>query len=233
MSDMELHSTLINIQAVEINGCWRLLHSSIMDEVLTLIYTICFIQDLDILNTEISYSAIKKAIVEEDADIFQSYPEVIVQHCLFITSKNPQQSRHLSPETRIQIDANKMYRIKAKILFEKRSEYDLEKFMGIWKEGLPDTFPDPEIACLKGLALIQKEGRKEKVIYLPEIDLPFNISARLQELFSVQLEWTLKDITPYISRFCANEKMIKALLMKYTNSVKRNSDFIYTKRPGK
>lgn len=58
----------------------------------------------------------------------------------------------------------------------------------------------PKEEYLRGSALIIHNASKiqKEVISCPEVDLPSNISDRLDELFKIKLKWTVEEITPYI-----------------------------------
>lgn len=75
--------------------------------------------------------------------------------------------------------------------------FDSRDFFNAWQQSMPIGVK----ACeehLYGVALVDHDSTPSLVRYLPEFDLPEDVTERLDILFRTKPKWTLQAITPYI-----------------------------------
>nr|CAG4641035.1 EOG090X09TV [Eulimnadia texana] len=205
MSESELLESLSSIDAIKMNGKWRL------------------------LDIQLQYKWLTKVIQHTNGEACLTEDRVLKVTQGFET---PQINSHLmnmyleGAEDNLSFNAEKITGLFATCLFSHSKEYVLEEFTKVMDEVLPIGIDfRPEI--LRGMALVDETERPVKIVHLPEHSLPEDINDRLQVLFRKKAKWTLDEMTPYIKPLTLGNQNITGILTKYSRSFTQNGVKFY------
>ncbi|ORY06452.1 hypothetical protein K493DRAFT_251913 [Basidiobolus meristosporus CBS 931.73] len=214
-SDEEIRCGLKEINAICIEGYWRMIDPRYLSVVLELILSLIHAEELNLEALE--PTRFTKELV--DAEI----PEFIVTHCL-INFSNPNSDDTLS------LDKKKVSRFIGECLLEERKDQKWPEaiFMDTWQKKV-ETFP-VDLNLLQGLYYTEVAVNRERYItYFPSSSLPLDPAARFRQLFLLKPKWEAHEILPFISDLALGKKR-DALLLKYTRTVTNGGVTSYTSR---
>jgi len=204
-SDLEIRKALQSLQAVEMDGYWRIIDGQYLAEILDWILATC-------LQHSFSWSSLSCS------QLASTMPEPDVrglQCCLQIYGNKADQN------DRWQLDVQKVAVYRATRILQDRQNAaatSVTDFMSRWEIWLPDGIT-PTLEWLKGLALVETVGNQECIRYFPAGSLPIIVRERLQELFRARAKWTLEDIRPYVADVVEPNSTIEAFLLKHTRMI--------------
>lgn len=208
-SEAELLEALKKIEALEIDGHWRLLDADYKDRVVTGILTLLEEKDW-------SYEAVP---VKECCDILEELePRNILEHCLNcygeITSMDSDSGDNI---VHYSLSEDKICRFYAEYLLRQAGRFNYHEFMDSWQQSVPEGMTTkPE--HLAGIALTDMKSLPPVIWHFPASDLPDDPVLRFMKLFKVQPKWTFDEIQPYIQDLAAPGQSLNALLMKHARS---------------
>ncbi|XP_037298438.1 sister chromatid cohesion protein DCC1 isoform X1 [Manduca sexta] len=204
-SKHELEQQLERIQAIKIDGYYRLLDFDYEFRVLS--YMLDLIEEnswaLDRISKEITLDSLKDLVpmsileamfrfytlesVEEDGVQFYKYKE------------------------------DKICKFLARVLLKSSGKFNLAEFLQAWRDSVPDGMTTDE-SQLAGIALIDKTSTPQVVWGFSDTDLPENINERFKLLFQTKTKWTVDQISPYIECYATVKLNVNALLTKYARA---------------
>ncbi|KAI9140320.1 sister chromatid cohesion protein Dcc1 [Paraphysoderma sedebokerense] len=243
MSDFEIKQSLQQLNAVNINGYYRVLSPFYIHETLNFISTVATAEDwsMNFLSENNMVESLKDFDVLDD----------VTRHCLIVFS-----------ESCIEKDDDKVYslsrvkvsRFMAQQVFamaETGMNWKLEDFQSLWRQLLPEQF-ETVLDDLKGLTLQSTDPltTQHYISYLPIHELPISPAERFKKLFEIKEKWTKDELIPYLdglpgltsgtgtgsgskSGAAANLKKVDALLLKWCRSLKEKGKMVYISREKK
>lgn len=206
-SEAEVEAELKRLNAVEIGGYWRLLDTdyfhSVLNHVLGLI-------------DENSWP-LDQIPVEEVIDILKELEpeEVILSIMLAVGQEKPPEK-----EERLYfiLNQSKVARNFAEVLLQKAGRFNLNDFLSVWGNSLPEGFDKPKLTDLRGIGLVDALSMPPSVAYFPRENLPEEAGPRFDFLFQTREKWTKDDIEPYLADLSTAKVDIGALLLKFARS---------------
>ncbi|ORY50485.1 hypothetical protein BCR33DRAFT_762792 [Rhizoclosmatium globosum] len=217
-SRMELKSALDTVGAVELEGSFRLISPTFLNEFIQLFVASCDIDEKDI-----------SALTEEDALQMMAehdIPEAVVLHCMHLMSDEVEIGAGI-----YKLSAQKICRATGtEVLMQVKHKTTLSNFMKEWKKVTPSAF-EVSLEYLQGLYLLEENSAMHQEIkYFPKSKLPPIAKDRLEQLFQVRRKWASADIMPYIQDLAENKKKLDLLLLKYTRLSKVGDQVYYSSR---
>ena len=222
-SEQEIRDALKVAHAVEVNGRWCAVTSTIQEETMDAILDAVLEYDLKL---EEAYSIAElQSYLSEHASV----PDpAVVRHCLSLYGAQAEEGKYM-------LDSKKVALFRVQQLFQKKPRMSYEDLMASWELSLPSLEGgfDPEMhaAFLRGLALRVEhiEGvacgagkplsEGDELEYFPEKDLPVDPKLRFAALFAKHPQWTREALAPYIDPIVPDAKATSALLLKHTRAV--------------
>ncbi|XP_045455623.1 sister chromatid cohesion protein DCC1 [Melitaea cinxia] len=204
-SNAELKEELLKIQAIEIDGYYRLLEFDYEFRVLS--YMLDLIEEnswpLNKISKEITFESLKDLV-----------PKCILEAMfMFYTDKSVE-------EDGVQFykyKEDKVCRFLARVLLKSAGKFNLAEFLQAWKDSVPEGMTTDE-SLLLGIALIDKTCTPQVVWGFSETDLPEDINERFKVLFITKAKWTVAEISPYIELYATEKLNVNALLTKYARA---------------
>ncbi|XP_061723894.1 sister chromatid cohesion protein DCC1 [Cydia pomonella] len=204
-SRKELNEELENIQAIEIDGFYRLLEFDYEFRVLS--YMLDLIEEnswhLEKISKEITLDSLKDlcplSIIES---MFKFYTEESVEEDGVQYYKYKQE---------------KVCRFLARVLLKSAGKFNLTEFMQAWRDSVPEGMVTDE-SMLWGIALVDKTSSPPVVWGFTEAELPENINERFKVLFQAKPKWSVDQISPYIECYATEKLNVNALLTKYARA---------------
>ncbi|KAK9760770.1 Ctf8p and Ctf18p associating protein [Basidiobolus ranarum] len=197
-SDEELRYGLKEVNAVCIDGYWRMIDPGYLSIVLELILNL-------ISAEEINPEALEpERFLTELADA--EIPEFIVTHCLSSFS-------HPNSDDTLRLDKDKVCRFVGEHLLEERNDHKWPEkvFIDTWQKKV-DIFP-VNLTLLEGLYFTEVSINKERYItYVPISSLPTDPAGRFRQLFLLKPRGAAHEILPYISDLAIGKKRDALLL---------------------
>eukprot|EP00466_Bigelowiella_natans_P021518 jgi/Bigna1/133518/aug1.21_g8226 len=202
-SDLQVRQLLKTLNAVRINGFWRLVEERFDDELIE--FTLATIE---MNGWPIEGIPVQKCVEEMKAD----FPEALVRHALNRLSRQPPKngSQPLDPE-RICV-------FKLELLFHKQKTIPERALMDVWEKALPYGLK-PEKKMLSGYAALRKVNGSMEWIHMNHWHLPQTPSDRLRILFDIQPRWKLEELEPYMKYLKLPGDTLEALVLRYAREV--------------
>ncbi|KAL4708643.1 hypothetical protein ACJJTC_008169 [Scirpophaga incertulas] len=201
----ELHEELERIQAIEIDGNYRLLEFDY--ELTVLSYMLDLIEEnswpLDKISKEITMQSLETIV-----------PKSILE-AMF---------RFYTLETTME-DGIQYYQYKqdkvccflARVLLRSAGKFNLEEFLQAWADSVPEGMITDE-KMLSGIALIDRTTSPKVIWGFSEDNLPEDIHERFKLLFHAKSIWTVDEITPYIQCYATEKLNVNNILIKYARA---------------
>eukprot|EP00052_Salpingoeca_macrocollata_P000243 m.19330 g.19330 ORF g.19330 m.19330 type:complete len:370 (+) comp10350_c0_seq1:147-1256(+) len=210
-SDDELQTALMQLNAFELDGRWRVLEKQ---------YETCA---FDTLLTAIAHQGwdLQTVPLLRLADRVQEHDvPLLIVRCLlqkYSSSLQPQ-----AGDTVYTLDGQKVCQFRAIELLSIGQEWEYSDFMTAWKEACPQVDLEEFVPCegyLKGLALVQDNGSAGRSVRsFPAWTLSEDPKTRFDALFTARAEWRHEDIIPYIRDITSPSMTEGKLLFKYARS---------------
>lgn len=217
-SDTELYSSLKKLNALEVDGQWRVLDSDFMAEV--------FGQVLDTAIAEnLSLDKLDAKLVNSFLD--SQYDQSIVTHCIRMHSEVQEESQS---ELIFKLDNTKVCIFYLVKLFLEKEPWQQEKLLERWKDVVPYGMT-PNIKMLSGIALSDESphgGLEWR--YVPKESLSPNHNERFEELFNLRARWEEDDIAPYVNFILNPGEKLDRVLLKYTRIITVDGKTVYCKQ---
>lgn len=201
-SKEELKDALNVIDAVCLNGYWRVLDFDYHYRILSLF--------LDLINSN-SWSIESIPAAEVLSELKDLIPELILQHLVKIYTDPVENS---DSGSMVKLKADKVCRFLAEALLRSLNRFNLKDFLKAWQDSVPEGLK-VDVKQLEGLALIDSDTKPPIISLYPESDLPEEIQPRIEELFTVREKWTFDQIKPYVEPLATAQLNVNALLTKY------------------
>ncbi|KAJ8710177.1 hypothetical protein PYW07_009543 [Mythimna separata] len=204
-SKAELNEELEKIQAIEIDGHYRLLEFDYEFRVLS--YMLDLIDEnswlLDRISKETTIESLKELVplpILEATFRFYTTESVLEDGVQFYKYKQ-----------------DKVCRFLARVLLKSAGKFNLIEFLQAWRDSVPDGMVTDE-SLLSGIALVDKSTTPQVVWGFSENDLPEEINERFKILFQTKPKWTVDQISPYIECYATEKLNVNALLTKYARA---------------
>ncbi|GBP54410.1 Sister chromatid cohesion protein DCC1 [Eumeta japonica] len=184
-SRREIDEELIKIQAIELDGFYRLLEFDYEFRVLS--YMLDLIEEnswpLNRISKEITMDSLKdltpNAILEA-AFNFYTVPSIVEDGIQYYQYKE-----------------DKVCRFLARVLLKSAGRFNLAEFLQAWSDSVPEGMVTNETQ-LRGIALMDKSSTPQVIWGFLESDLPEDINERFGILFRSKDKWTVDEISPYV-----------------------------------
>ncbi|XP_011566131.3 sister chromatid cohesion protein DCC1 [Plutella xylostella] len=204
-SRAELTQELEKIQAIEIDGYYRLLEFDYEFRVLS--YMLDLIEEnswpLDRISKEITIDSLKELVPSSILEaMFRHYTDPTVEE---------------GGDLYFQYKQDKVCRFLAGVLLKSAGKFNLAEFLQAWKDSVPEGMVADE-SLLLGIALIDKSTTPQVIWGFAESELPEDINERFKILFQTKPKWTVADISPYIECYATEKINVNALLTKYARA---------------
>lgn len=227
-SEKEVKTALDKMQALVIDGYWRVLDFDFLVQVMTHLLQLCDENDW-------THSGIP---VEECVGVLQElYPRNVIEHVLknFSTKMTPQAADD-EEEDRMHIDIDyykldedKVCRFFAEQILKHARKFNLNQFLSTWEKSVPEGMKT-SLFQLEGMALIERESTPEVISYLSVDTLPEDINERFDTLFRTKEKWRLDEISPYIKDLETDKMDVTAMLTKFARASTVNGVKMYNSR---
>lgn len=222
-SEQEIRDALKVAHAVEVNGRWCAVTSTVQEETMDAILDAVLEHDLKL---DVTHSTSE---LLEYLNKHASVPDpTVVRHCLSLYGAQAEEGKYL-------LDCKKVALFRVHQLFRKKPRMSYIDLMASWELSLPSLEggfdPEKHAALLCGLALRVElsEGvacgagkalsEGDELEYFPESDLPEDPKLRFAALFAKHPQWTREALAPYIDPLVPDAKATSALLLKHARAV--------------
>ena len=205
-SENELKEGLKKLQALEIDGYWRILETEYAEKVVVAILNL-----LD--GNSWSYDRVP---IKETCDLLEELePRFVIAHCLQcygeVVSMEMEQD---SEETYYKLSEAKICTFYAEFLLRPAGRFNYHEFMEAWRQSVPEGMHVDE-THLQGIALSDMTTSPPVIWHFPKENLPSDTAMRFNKLFKTRAKWTLEDIEPFLADLESPGQSLKALLLKY------------------
>lgn len=218
-SQDELHKELKSIDACHFKGKFVLLDPDYKMRILSLITN--FIDENSWKFEEVFKSQTLDALSEIE-------PRELVESVFDSFSTGKSDDINL-----FSLDTAKVSRFYAEYLLQSGSSFNLEEFVSMWKEAVPDGITVDVDKHLLGISLIDETKRPKTVRYFTENSLPEKVQERLEVLFRMREKWTIEEISPYVEKLTTPKLNVNALLTKYARTSKVDGKKVFGAKHGK
>ncbi|KAL4236383.1 Sister chromatid cohesion protein DCC1 [Mactra antiquata] len=231
-SESQILVALKKMEALIINGYWRVLDFDYLVQIMT--HIIQLSDENDWLHTGVP--------IEECLNVLQElFPRSVIEHVLknYSDKIDPSSSGNDDDnDDKMMIDIDfyklnedKICRFYAEQILKHAKKFNLKQFMSTWEKSVPEGMKT-NLFQLEGLALVEKDCSPEVISYLTVESLPEDISDRFNELFRIKEKWRLDEITPYIRDLQTDKMDVTAMLTKFARASTSNGVKLYnSKRP--
>ncbi|CEG46603.1 Uncharacterized conserved protein [Plasmopara halstedii] len=239
-SEQEVVGMLIELQAFEDAGAWRLLEPKYQTQIFT-----------DMLDAIVQHdwNGLKEPGIPVTKFLnLLDEPLIAIRQCCQVYGT----INVVNGEDYCLLDATKIAMFRAKSLFEEQKAeaqfltrnqnvafnpldagWELDTFMTKWKFLVPDSVT-VNLDMLSGLVLLkpQKAGTQTRIVYFPENLLSPEPKKRFEQLFQAQEKWTIKQLEPYIKSLVTPSTTQASLLLKHTRSSRQgnSTEKLYSRR---
>uniref|UniRef100_A0A2A4JVD1 Sister chromatid cohesion protein DCC1 n=1 Tax=Heliothis virescens TaxID=7102 RepID=A0A2A4JVD1_HELVI len=204
-SKSELNVELEKIQAIEIDGFYRLLEFDYEFRVLS--YMLDLIDEnswvFDRISKEVTMESLKELVptsILEAMFRFYTTASIIEDGVQYYQYKQ-----------------DKVCRFLARVLLKSAGKFNLVEFLEAWRDSVPEGMVTDE-SMLSGIALVDKTSTPQVVWGFSEGDLPEEIHERFKILFQTKAKWTVDQISPYIECYATEKLNVNAILTKYARA---------------
>jgi len=212
-SRVEIETELVRLNALEIDGYWRLLDSDYFNSVLGHVLN---------LIDENSWPLDAVPVEEVLAVLKELEPEEVILNVLETIGeeRKPANDDDGDTDSRLlfRIDQMKVAVNFAQVILQKAGRFHLDDFMSVWSCSLPENFDKPNAEMLRGMALVDAKSVPPSVSYFPKADLPEDAASRFDFLFRTREKWTREDIEPYLADLTTAKLDVGAILMRHARS---------------
>eukprot|EP01097_Dermamoeba_algensis_P009115 TRINITY_DN6294_c0_g1_i1.p1 TRINITY_DN6294_c0_g1~~TRINITY_DN6294_c0_g1_i1.p1 ORF type:complete len:271 (-),score=55.43 TRINITY_DN6294_c0_g1_i1:231-1043(-) len=213
-SEGELRRALKELNAIRVNGNWRLISPTYSCTILKLILATATENDWSLSSLNLK-------------DLSEQLPEFsiqILEHTLRLFGNKVVTEAPENEKDLWQLNGNPVCIALAKEIFaQKGITQPYSSFFDTWRAKVPDQFSvDDDL--LKGLAVIETVGKEKVIKYFPVEDLPPQPKERFSQLFSFKAKWTHTDLLPYIMELHEAGKTTEQVLVKYCRVVSKLED---------
>ncbi|XP_028417058.1 sister chromatid cohesion protein DCC1-like [Dendronephthya gigantea] len=223
-SENELRNGLREMEALEINGYWRILETEYREKVVVAI--------LNLLD-ENSWSY-DRVPMKETCDVLEELePRFVISHCLKCYGEVvSMETEEGNEETYYKLSEAKVCTFYAEFLLRPAGRFNYYEFMEAWKQTVPEGMHVDD-THLQGIALSDMASSPAVIWHFPKDNLPSDPAMRFNKLFKTREKWTLDDIQPYLADLESPGQSLKALLLKYARcSTDATGNKVYnSKRP--
>lgn len=219
----QIKAALESVQAVEIEGFWRIVDGNFMQGLLDVILLTAVQHDW---NIKLLQESEVVQVVRNDG-----YTPKIIEHCLACYGKEVETNVQ-EPDTRKwELEESKVCVHYAKQLLRSVPKWRLEDFLNAWKRNIP-TGLQPELEMLKGEVLIERIGADSWLRLFSVSSLPTKPAERFSALFKENPKWEWDDLEPYLRGMQAPGQSVEAMLLRYTRKtqISPNVPAMYTPR---
>ncbi|XP_074272795.1 uncharacterized protein LOC141596506 [Silene latifolia] len=212
-SDVELRLALEALDAIEVNGYWRIVDDHYMDSVLSMLLNNAILNDWPL-------DALPENEVVSKLESDDGFPAKLATHCLRVYGNivNDDNSNDLVwklDEKRVCVHIAK------RIL--KGGKVKMEKFMEEWRCKVPDVM-QARFEMLESEVLIERIGVETWVRAFSISSLPSTPAERFSILFKERPKWEWKDLEPYIRDLKVPGLSAEGLLLKFTRRSQPSPD---------
>ncbi|XP_052777613.1 sister chromatid cohesion protein DCC1-like [Mya arenaria] len=228
-SENEINTALHKMQALIIDGYWRVLDFDFLVQVMGHLLQLCDENDW-------THSGVP---IEECLNVLQElYPRSVVEHVIhnFCDKAVPTVSGDDDEENRMQIDIDyhklnedKVCRFFAEQILKHARKFNLSQFLSTWEKSVPEGMKT-SLYQLEGLALIDRDSTPEVISYMTVDTLPEDMDERFNFLFRMKEKWSLADITPYIKDLETDKMDVTAMLTKVARASMSQGIKVYNSR---
>ncbi|KAK9757716.1 hypothetical protein RND81_01G181800 [Saponaria officinalis] len=201
-SNVELRSALEALNAIEINGFWRIVDDKYMDSLLSTLLNNAILNDW-------SFDALPETDVISKLELDDGFPAQLASHCLSVYGNKVDDNARMwkLDEKRVCVQVAK------RIL--KDGKVRMEKFMDEWRCKVPAGM-QASFDMLESEVLTERIGVEIWVRPFSISSLPSTPAERFSILFKERSKWEWKDLEPFIRDLKVPGLSAEGLLLKYT-----------------
>ncbi|KAL9228796.1 hypothetical protein vseg_004336 [Gypsophila vaccaria] len=201
-SNVELRLALEALNAIEINGFWRIIDEKYMDSLLSTLLNNAILNDW-------SFDALPECDVISKLELDDGIPSQLASHCLIVYGNKVDDDAHLwkLDEKRVCVQIAKRILMNGKV--------KMEKFMEEWMYKVPAGM-QASFDMLKSEVLTERIGVEIWVRPFSISSLPSTPAERFSILFKERPKWEWKDLEPFIRDLKVPGLSAEGLLLKYT-----------------
>lgn len=185
----QIKAALESMQAVEIDGFWRIVDAIFMQGLLEVILLSAVQHDWDLRLLE------EPEVVQTVQN--DGYSPKIIKHCLACYGKEVETNVQEPDMRRWELEVSKICLHYAKQLLRAGSKWRLEDFVNAWKNNIP-TGLQPGLEMLKGEVLVERVGGDSWLRLYSVSTLPSKPAERFSALFKEKSKWEWDDLEPYL-----------------------------------
>lgn len=241
----ELRTALIAVNAIEIDGCWRVLAEDYRAEIFRVILLSAVTEEMSL--ERLSLAKVTATIAEHDVPefvaraILETYGKKIVTGVGAGVAEGGASAAAgaagaaaatagaaADGDVEMADDGGEYYtlsvesicRFEALELLKLQERWPYDAFMDSWSEAVPEgIMVKPE--HLNGLALVSNAGTAsagKELCYFPVTSLPVVIKQRIGALFAKQKAWSMDTIRPYLEDLAVAPLTVDKILFKHARS---------------
>ena len=206
-SEAELSHYLDVLHAFMLDGVYRVLEPSYLDELLATLFA-CALSNrwpADAVPVDLA--------VEEIVKTNAAFCDASARNA--IDAFSDKAASQLTPGGTVALSPERVCLHFAERLFEQSARWNYEAWNAAWAERVGPLFA-VDRSVLAGHALLEPTLEGADIVYFPSSALPLEPLARFQRLFAVRPRWQHSDIVPYIRDIAASDIHLDSLLLKHT-----------------
>lgn len=219
-SESELKEGLTSVQAIELNGHYRILEFDYEFRILS--YMLDLVDEnswsINAVRRDVTLESLKTLVPEGIlAKLFEFYTE---------------EGEVVDGEQCYEYKEGMVCRFLAQVLLKSAGKFYLPEFLQAWKDSVPEGMVAEE-SMLAGVALIDRDSTPPVIWGFSEANLPEDINERFKLLFQTKAKWTVDQISPYIQCFTTDKLNVNGLLTKHARASTVNGVRFYSAKHSK
>ena len=200
-SDLQLKAHLREIQALEIDGYWRILEGSFRDSVLLQILNLIEEKDWD-------WAAFPR--VECVNILTPLFPKFVLEYIVSVFCREVD-------ETCASLDENLICKFHAECLLRPVQRFSYSEFMEIWQQSVPIGM-STKLSHLLDISICDMHSSPPSIWFFPEKSLNSQPYDRLVQLFREKEKWTEDEIRPFLTPLETSKISVNSILLRYTRA---------------
>jgi sister chromatid cohesion protein DCC1 len=220
-SEQEILKELQKLNALHLDGYWRLLSEEYRRKVYDLVMA-ALLED-DINPHRFSCQQIYNSLEAHNISVS------VLFHCLKTISDPINSDNCIQENIYFQINWSKVSQLKGLELLKINPLWEIQNFISHWKEILMSE-DDVDFSLLKGNYITFEKSTQKFVQYFPEHELSINPKERMEQLFAAKTTWLFQEIEPFLCELADNNGNVDYIFTKYSRSFIKNGLKYYKAR---
>ncbi|KAI9021100.1 sister chromatid cohesion protein Dcc1 [Hyaloraphidium curvatum] len=200
-SDGEIEQVLRDMDAIAIEGRWRVLDPEYMQAVVAMIIDSAVADGLDLESLDLDQAV--------SASLDSGYPDEVLEHVF----RNFFQRIEGGAWS---LDVRKLTKFTGLHLLGQKNRMEKDEFLRLW--GQKPGVEQPSLDLLKGFVLVDEvhpRQAEQMITFFPKTDLSLDPATRFRQLFDRRQRWSESEFVPFVEDLAPTKKALDALLLKF------------------